>query len=133
MSELLRATVDHASSAVLKKNVQEKKTQISFRLSEPLYSSLFRAANQSGQSIARIIRTLLESAPRLGIRPKGFPAQKKRGTPAKKTGPAATPATKKAALVKKSAVKSAKKSQTMKKVEPSKKAIPAKKKAAKRK
>ena len=61
MSELLRATIDHASAVALKKGAAESKTQISFRLSDELYTSLFRASNQSGQSIARIIRTLLES------------------------------------------------------------------------
>ena len=83
MSELLRATIDHASAVALKKGAAETKTQISFRLSDELYTSLFRASNQSGQSIARIIRTLLESAPKLGIRPKGMPEQKKRNVPAK--------------------------------------------------
>lgn len=94
MSELLRAAVDKASTVAQKKCDQERKTQISFRLSDELYTSLFRASNQSGQSIARIIRTLLESAPKLGLRPSGMPVPKKRPVPAKKSVPAPKPASK---------------------------------------
>ncbi|MBP3302589.1 MAG: hypothetical protein J6L64_05615 [Opitutales bacterium] len=126
MSELLRAAVDKAATVAQKKGAQEKKTQISFRLSDDLYTSLFRASNQSGLSIARIIRTLLESAPKLGIRPAGMPTPKKRAAapakpakPAKKSAPAAKPAAKK-----KSAP--AKPAKPVKKVEP-KKLVPAKK------
>lgn len=137
MSELLRATIDHASAVALKKGAAESKTQISFRLSDELYTSLFRASNQSGQSIARIIRTLLESAPKLGIRPKGMPEQKKRSVPAKKAAkkpaakkPAPKPA-KKAVAPKKAMP--AKKASPAKKAVSAKKPVPAKKKPAKRK
>ena len=137
MSELLRATIDHASAVALKKGAAESKTQISFRLSDELYTSLFRASNQSGQSIARIIRTLLESAPKLGIRPKGMPEQKKRNVPAKKAAkkpaakkPAPKP-TKKAVAPKKAMP--AKKAASAKKAVSAKKPVPAKKKPAKRK
>ncbi|MBQ6704860.1 MAG: hypothetical protein IJN19_02485 [Opitutales bacterium] len=156
MSELLRAAVDKAAAVAQKKGAQEKKTQISFRLSDELYTSLFRASNQSGQSIARIIRTLLESAPKLGIRPVGMPTPKKRAAapaktakPAKKTAPAAKPATKKTPVsakvakpVKKVAAKkpvpakkavSAKKAASVKKPVPVKKAVPAKKSAVPKK
>lgn len=105
MSELLRAAAERASSASLKKNVQETKKQISFRLTDPLYTSLFRAANQSGQSIASIVRTLLESAPKLGIRPKGLPESKKKRVPAaakpKKSSSAPAKASKKSVPAKK--------------------------------
>ncbi|MBQ9758230.1 MAG: hypothetical protein IJW12_00455 [Opitutales bacterium] len=144
MSELLRAAVDKAAAVAQKKGAQEKKTQISFRLSDDLYTSLFRASNQSGQSIARIIRTLLESAPKLGIRPAGMPTPKKRAAapakpakPAKKSAPAAKPAAKKktapakpAKPVKKVAAKKpvpAKKAAPVKKAAPAKKPVPAKK------
>lgn len=144
MSELLRAAVDKAAAVAQKKGAQEKKTQISFRLSDDLYTSLFRASNQSGQSIARIIRTLLESAPKLGIRPAGMPTPKKRAAapakpakPAKKSAPAAKPAAKKkpapakpAKPVKKVAAKKpvpAKKVAPVKKAAPAKKPVPAKK------
>lgn len=150
MSELLRAAVNKAASVAQKKGAQEKKTQISFRLSDELYTSLFRASNQSGQSIARIIRTLLESAPKLGIRPAGMPTPKKRAAvpakpskPAKKSAPAAKPAAKKKPLpaqsakpVKKVAVKKpvpAKKAQPVKKAAPAKKSVPAKKVASAKK
>ena len=137
MSELLRATIDHASAVALKKGAAESKTQISFRLSDELYTSLFRASNQSGQSIARIIRTLLESAPKLGIRPKGMPEQKKRSVPAKKAAPkpaAKKPAPKpaKKAVAPKKAMP-AKKAASAKKAVSAKKPVPAKKKPAKRK
>ena len=137
MSELLRATIDHASAVALKKGAAESKTQISFRLSDELYTSLFRASNQSGQSIARIIRTLLESAPKLGIRPKGMPEQKKRNVPAKKAAPkpaekkSAPKPTKKAVAPKKAMP--AKKAAPAKKAVSAKKPVPAKKKPAKRK
>lgn len=113
MSELLRAAAERASSASLKKSAQEAKKQISFRLSDPLYTGLFRAANQSGQSIAGIVRTLLENAPKLGIRPKGLPIPKKRRVPAE------APAEKNA-KPKKSSVPA----------KPSKKRVPAKKASA---
>lgn len=137
MSELLRATIDHASAVALKKGAAESKTQISFRLSDELYTSLFRASNQSGQSIARIIRTLLESAPKLGIRPKGMPEQKKRSVPAKKA--AKKPAEKKSAPKPTKKAVAPKKAMPAKKAAPAKKAVsakkpvPAKKKPAKRK
>ncbi len=141
MSELLRAAVDKAATVAQKKGSQEKKTQISFRLSDELYKSLFRASNQSGQSIARIIRTLLESAPKLGIRPAGMPVPKKRVAapaksvkPAKKSAPAAKPTAKKktapAKPAKKVAAKKplpAKKSAPVKKSAPAKKLLPVKK------
>lgn len=151
MSELLRAAVNKASS-VAKKSTTEKKTQISFRLSDDLYTSLFRASNQSGQSIARIIRTLLESAPKLGIRPAGMPMPKKRGSvsekPTKKPAVAASKpaAKKKPSPVAKSSEKasskkpvpvkktvSSKKSVSVKKSVPVKKAVPVKKTASAKK
>ena len=132
MSELLRATIDHASAVALKKGAAESKTQISFRLSDELYTSLFRASNQSGQSIARIIRTLLESAPKLGIRPKGMPEQKKRNVPAKKAAKKPAPKPTKKAVAPKKAMP-AKKAASAKKAVSAKKPVPAKKKPAKRK
>ena len=132
MSELLRATIDHASAVALKKGAAESKTQISFRLSDELYTSLFRASNQSGQSIARIIRTLLESAPKLGIRPKGMPEQKKRNVPAKKAAKKPAPKPAKKAVAPKKAMP-AKKAAPAKKAVSAKKPVPAKKKPAKRK
>lgn len=134
MSELLRATVEHVTAASLKKNAPESKTQISFRLSDALYSTLSRASAQSGQSIARIIRTLLENAPKIGILPPGISAKKKRTqTPkpqaakttvsAKKTttAPTAKTGTKKIAGTK---------TATVKKVVPAAKPTPQKKKSA---
>lgn len=138
MSELLRAAVDKAATVAQKKGAQEKKTQISFRLSDELYTSLFRTSNQSGQSVARIIRSLLESAPKLGIRPAGMPTPKKRAVapvkqtkPAKKSAPAVKPTAKKkpapAKPVKPMKKVAAKKTVPAKKAVPVKKAVPAKK------
>lgn len=85
MSELLRAAIERAPSVVRKKNAPDEKKQISFRLSDALYTNLFRSANQSGQSIARIVRTLLENAPALGVRPKSIPkVSASKRVPAKK-------------------------------------------------
>lgn len=78
MSEFLRAAVEHATVATMKRSAPERRTQISFRLSESLYGTIARAASQSGQSIARIVRSLLENAPKIGIRPSAVPATKKR-------------------------------------------------------
>ncbi|MBQ8445853.1 MAG: hypothetical protein IJX22_05665 [Opitutales bacterium] len=143
MSELLRAAVDKAATVAQKKGAQEKKTQISFRLSDELYTSLFRTSNQSGQSVARIIRSLLESAPKLGIRPAGMPTPKKRAVapvkptkPAKKSAPAVKPTAKKkpapAKPVKPMKKVAAKKTVPVKKAVPAKKFAPAKKSPAKR-
>lgn len=108
MSELLRAAIERTSALGIKKKVQEEKAQLSFRLTEEHYTGLFRTANQSSQSVARIIRALLENAPKLGIRPAGLPAPKKRcGTEkkiasAKKAAPKkVTASTKKAPSAKK--------------------------------
>ena len=128
MSELLRAAVDKASTVAQKKCEQERKTQISFRLSDELYTSLFRASNQSGQSIARIIRTLLESAPKLGLRPVGMPVPKKRSAPAKKSVPASKPASKGKSVPAKPVKKA-----PAKKVSVAKKPAPAPKPIAKKK
>lgn len=110
MSELLRTTIEHANAATMKRSAPEPRVQISFRLTEALYGTLTRAANQSGQSTARIIRTLLENAPKIGIHPPGLPA-KHRKTAAKTksaAGTAKTAGTKKApAASKKSSAKSA--------------------------
>lgn len=78
MSELLRATIEHATAAAMKRNAPEPRVQISFRLTDALYGTLVRASNQSGQSIARIIRTLLENAPKIGILPPGAPAKRRK-------------------------------------------------------
>jgi len=127
VSELLRATVNHASG--LKKLQQEPRSQISFRLPEALYASLSRAANQTGQSVARIVRTLLENVSKLGVRPPAIPKSSKgTGTAKKLKSPkksVATSAKKQKATRmssgKKVAVKSAKA-----------KSVPAKKSGAKR-
>lgn len=119
MSELLRAAAERASAAALKKGAQEAKRQISFRLTDELYTNLFRAANQSAQSIAGIVRALLENAPKLGIRPKGLPAPKKRRVPAAVSAGKSVSA---AAKPKKSAVPA--------KPSPKKKSVPAKKASA---
>ena len=76
---------------------KEEKTQISFRLPEELYANLFRAANRSGQSTAKIVRRLLESAPKLGVRPAGSPAARKKVAAGKKA--VAAPAKKSARIV----------------------------------
>jgi len=83
VSELLRATVNHASG--LKKIQQEPRSQISFRLPESLYASLSRVANQTGQSVARIVRTLLENVSKLGVRPPAIPESSKVARSAKKS------------------------------------------------
>lgn len=67
-SELLRAAAKRASG-LKKVHQNEPKAQVSFRLPEPLYASLSRAANQTEQSVAKIIRALLENVSKLGIRP----------------------------------------------------------------
>ena len=97
MSELLRSAVARASAAELCSAEKEEKTQISFRLPEELYANLFRAANRSGQSTAKIVRRLLESAPKLGVRPAGSPAARKKAAAGKKA--AAAPAKKSARIV----------------------------------
>lgn len=98
MSELLRSAVARASAAAELCSVEkEEKTQISFRLPEELYANLFRAANRSGQSTAKIVRRLLESAPKLGVRPAGSPAARKKAAAGKKA--VAAPAKKSARIV----------------------------------
>lgn len=72
-SELLRAAAKRASG-LKKVHQNEPKSQVSFRLPEPLYASLSRAANQTEQSVAKIIRALLENVSKLGIRPPQVPA-----------------------------------------------------------
>lgn len=136
MSELLRAAIERTSALGIKKKVQEEKAQLSFRLTEEHYTGLFRTASQSSQSVARIIRALLENAPKLGIRPAGLPAPKKRNVAEKKAAPKkAAPAKKAAAPAKKAAPKKA--AAPAKKAAPKKAAAPAKKapvaKKAKRK
>lgn len=138
MSELLRATIEHATAATLKSNVPEPRTQISFRLTDALYGTLVRASSQSGQSIARIIRTLLENAPKIGILPPGVPAKYKTASAAKNTKKtkaqtAGTPAVKtNSAGAKKTASAGTKKTASPKKSSPkptSAKSVPAKKSA----
>ena len=80
MSELLRSAVARASAAELCSVEKEEKTQISFRLPEELYANLFRAANRSGQSTAKIVRRLLESAPN-GVAPANNPMKTVRLVP----------------------------------------------------
>lgn len=124
MSELLRATVEHADRVAQKKNLPEKKKQISFRLSDSLYTSLLRTANQTEQSVARIIRTLLENAPKLGIRPAGLPEKKKKAVaapaPAKK---AKAPVAKKTAAKKPAPKKAVPAKKAPKKSVPAKKSV----------
>lgn len=135
MSELLRATVEHVTAASLKKNAPESKTQISFRLSDALYSTLSRASAQSGQSIARIIRTLLENAPKIGILPPGISAKKKRTqTPKPQAAPAKTTVSAKKTTTAPTAKTGTKKitgtkTTTVKKVVPAAKPTPQKKKS----
>lgn len=108
MSELLRAATERAEKIASLNRAVEKRTQISFRLPDALYTRIFRLSGSTGQSTAKIIRTLLENAQKFGIRPAGMPETKKRAVPAK---PA--PKTKKTAPAKKSvtsAKKTAKKS-----------------------
>ncbi len=117
MSELLRATANHRSAAILKKNAVEPKKQISFRLSDELYFDLTQAASRTGQSIARIIRTLLENAPKLGIRPEGVSATKTPASHSSKKKPSAVkkpsrPAKKQPSKVAKGKVPASKKSAT---------------------
>jgi len=74
MSELLRTATESADKIAALKREAEKRTQISFRLPEDLYTRIFRLSGKTGQSTAKIIRTLLENASKLGIRPKSVPA-----------------------------------------------------------
>ncbi len=80
MSELLRTATESADKIAALKREAEKRTQISFRLPEDLYTRIFRLSGKTGQSTAKIIRTLLENASKLGIRPKSVPATKKKSS-----------------------------------------------------
>ncbi|MGN0860928.1 MAG: hypothetical protein ACI4P3_03435, partial [Candidatus Spyradosoma sp.] len=78
MSELLRAATERAEKIASLNRAVEKRTQISFRLPDALYTRIFRLSGRTGQSTAKIIRTLLENAQKFGIRPAGMPEPKKR-------------------------------------------------------
>ncbi len=83
MSELLRAATERAEKIAELKRIAEKRTQISFRLPEELYTRIFRLSGKTGQSTAKIIRTLLENAQKFGIRPPSSPATKKKSSAAR--------------------------------------------------
>lgn len=80
MSELLRTAAENADKIAALKREAEKRTQISFRLPEELYTRIFRLSGKTGQSTAKIIRTLLENASKFGIRPPAVPATKKKSS-----------------------------------------------------
>lgn len=80
MSELLRTATERAEKIAELKRVAEKRTQISFRLPEELYTRIFRLSGKTGQSTAKIIRTLLENAQKFGIRPPSSPAKRTKKT-----------------------------------------------------
>ena len=103
MSELLRTAADRAEKIAELKRAAEKRTQISFRLPEALYTRIFRFSGRTGQSTAKIIRTLLENAQKFGIRPAGMPAPKKRAAvPEKAATPKTAPSKKRVPAAKKS-------------------------------
>ena len=93
-SELLRAAMKRALTGALKKDAPEKKAQLSFRLPEALYRSINDAASRTGQSVAKIVRTLLENVSKLAIRPAEIPSL------TKKSGTTKTPAKKKSVKAK---------------------------------